>query len=117
MSLGDQGVLVVGGYKGGKVDGSRVYTAELYKPIQGTWSPQPDLPQDIMPLFPILLNVDDVVLALFDLNDQIYQRSKENGKWSVLEGVQLPNNVNAPGGYWDDKAAIVPYTWSCKPAQ
>ena len=37
MSLGDQGVLVAGGYKGGKVDGSRVYTAELYNPIQGTW--------------------------------------------------------------------------------
>ena len=117
VNLGDQGVLVAGGYKGSKVDGCEVYTAELYNPTQGTWSNQPDLPQDIMPLFPILLNYDNVVLALFNQNDQIFTCSMGNGEWSVLKGVQLPNNVNVRGGYWDDKAAIVPETWSCNPAQ
>ena len=103
VSLGGQGILVAGGY-----DGNEVYTVELYDPAQGTWSPQPDLPQYIDPRYPILLNWDEQVLALFYGEDQIYQRSEENGEWSVLDGGRLPESYRG----WD-RAVLVPSNWSC----
>merc|ERR1740119_21051 len=105
----NQGILVAGGY-----DGSDVYTVELYNPALGTWSSQPDLPRDIDPQFPILLNWEDQVLALSQGEDQIYKRSEENGEWSVLAGVHLPGSFD---GYFYDKAVLVPGIWSCNPAQ
>ena len=106
VSLGDQGILVAGGY-----DGSEVHTVELYDPGQGTWSSQPDLPRYIDPRYPILLSWDDQVLALFYGEDQIYEwRSEENGEWSVLDGGYLPESF----GGWD-KAVLVPGNWSCNP--
>jgi len=105
VSLGDLGILVVGGR-----DEKAVYTAELYNPVQGTWSSQPDLPRDIDPYGPLLLNWDDQVLALFENEDQIYQRSEETGEWSVLDGVRLPDRFQ--GDYWH-KAVLVPGNWSC----
>ena len=110
VNLGGGRILVAGGRNGG----SDVYTVELYDPAQGTWSSQPDLPHYLMyPLYPIFLNWDDQVLALFYDKDQIYQRSKENGEWSVLDGVRLPTNL---GGYYD-KAVLVPENWSCNPEE
>ena len=107
VTLGDLGILVAGG----KYDGSdNVYTVELYDPVQGTWSPQPDLPRDIGSLYPILLNWDDQVLALFQGEDQIYQRSEETGEWSVLDGGRLPGSFQ---GHNNDKAVLVPGNWSC----
>ena len=92
----------------------RVYSVEIYDATQGTWSSQPDLPRDIYPMFPLLLNWDGQVLALFGREDQIYQRSEENGEWSVLQGVQLPSSFD---NYRHDKAVLVPGYWSCNPAQ
>jgi len=106
VSLGDLGILVVGGLGGGDY----VYAVELYDPAQGTWSSQPDLPADINPVVPLLLNSDDQVLALFRVEDQIYQRSEENGEWSVLDGGRLPGSFQ---GYHNDKAVLVPGNWSC----
>merc|ERR1719239_846948 len=110
VALDGERILVAGGYDGS----SLVYSAEIYDAIQGTWSSQPDLPADINPVAPILLNWDGQVLALFRDKDQIYQRSEETGEWSVLQGVQLPSSF---GGYNLDKAVLVPGSWSCNPAQ
>ena len=111
----NQGILVAGGWEGSDVyTGGSVYTVELYNPALGTWSSQPDLPRDINPTYPILLNWEDQVLALFWGKDQIYKRSEENGEWSVLAGVHLPVNFS---GYHYDKAVLVPGNWSCNPAQ
>merc|ERR1719341_1057094 len=105
VGLGDLGILVVGGR-----DGGAVHTAELYDPVQGTWSSQPDLPADIDPVSPLLLNLEDQVLALFRDTDQIYQRSQETGEWSVLDGGRLPGSFQ--GNYYE-RAVIVPGNWSC----
>jgi len=107
VTLDAERILVAGGYDGS----SRVYSVEIYDATQGTWSSQPDLPLDIDPRAPLLLNWDGQVLALFQVENQIYQRSEENGEWSVLPGVQLPSSF----GY--DKAILVPGSWSCNPAQ
>jgi len=105
VTLDGERILVAGGW-----DGSyNVYSAEIYDPTQGTWSSQPDLPRDINPMFPIFLNGDDQVLALFQDEDQIYQRSEDTGEWSVLQGVQLPSTFG--------KAILVPGYWSCNPVQ
>ena len=59
--LEGQGVLVAGGYKD-----DYVYSVELYSPGTGTWTTQPDLPQDLNPSNGLLLlNWGDIVLALF----------------------------------------------------
>ena len=119
VSLGGQGILVVGGYgfdgynSYGFTPDNWIYTVELFDPDRGTWSFQPDIPRDIKPGVPILLNWDDQVLALFDKENQIYKRSEENGEWSVLGVVRLPSDF---GGYYD-KAVLVPDNWSCNPAQ
>jgi len=104
-----QGILVAGGYAG-----SDLYTVELYNPVQGTWSFQPDLPLDIEQENPLLLNWDGQVLALFDRNAQIYKRRRETGEWSVLDGVRLPSPFE---GYSYTKAVLVPDNWSCNPAE
>ena len=109
VGLGGQGILVVGGW-----DGHLVYTVELYDPAKGTWSSQQDLPQEINPDSPILLNWDGQVLALFKQSDQIYKQSEENGEWSVLGGIRLPSTSD---GYYYDKAVLVPDSWSCNPAE
>ena len=109
VSLDDQGVLAIGGW-----DGSYVFTVEKYDPALGTWSLQPNLPQNIDPYYPIILNHNNQILGLFYGEDQIYQRSEENGEWSVLQGVQLPSSFD---NYRHDKAVLVPGYWSCNPAQ
>ena len=107
VNLDGERILVAGGY-----DGSFIYSVEIYDATQGTWSSQPDLPRDITPLYPLLLNWDGQVLALFYGENHIYQRSEETGEWSVLQGVQLPKFL------WSyDKAILVPGSWSCNPAQ
>jgi len=108
VALDGERILIAGGYDGSDV----FYSVEIYDPTQGTWSSQPDLPRDINPYYPLLLNWDDQVLALFHDEDQIYQRSEETGEWSVLQGVQLPLTF----GY-KNKAVLVPENWSCNPAQ
>ena len=110
FSLDRERILVAGGHDGR--DNS--YTVEIYNITQGTWSSQPDLPQDFYPLYPLLLNWDGQVLALFKGEDQIYQRSEENGEWSVLKGLQLPEAFD---GYKDGKAILVPGYWSCNPEE
>ena len=52
LVLEGQGVLVAGGYDNCVHD---VYSVELYDPKTGIWTPQPSLPQDIDPAFPVLL--------------------------------------------------------------
>ena len=107
VTLDAERMLVAGGWE---YVGNNIYTVELFDPTQGAWAPQPDLPRDIFPLYPILLNWDAQVLALFIGEDQIYQRSEENGKWSVLEEVSLPKPFK---GYDENKAILVPGNWSC----
>ena len=109
VSLDGQGILVAGGY-----DRGQGYTVDLYNPVQGTWSSQPDLPRDIEQKQPLLLNWDGQVLALFDRNAQIYKRSRDTGEWSVLKGVHLPSPFE---GYSYTKAVLVPDNWSCNPAE
>ena len=106
VTLDGERILVAGGSDGS----SQVYSVEIYDAIQGTWSSQPDLPADIDPVSPILLNWDDQVLALFQDKDQIYQRSEETGEWSVLDGGRLPRSFQ---GYHNDNAVLVPGNWSC----
>jgi len=110
VNLDGERILIAGGYD----YSSWVYSVEIYDGTQGTWSSQPDLPQDFYPLYPLLLNWDGQVLALFLYEDQIYQRSEETGEWSVLPGVQLPSSF---GDYRHDKVVIFPGYWSCNPAQ
>mgnify|MGYP001280772141 CR=1 FL=1 len=106
VHLDGERILVAGGYDGS----DNVYSVEIYDATQGTWSSQPDLPADINPVVPHLLNWDDQVLALFYGEDQIYQRSEETGEWSVLDGGRLPGSFQ---GYKYDKAVLVPGNWSC----
>ena len=103
VSLGDNlGALVVGGRR----DGEAIYSVELYDPVEGGWSTQPDVPRDVKPVSPVLLNHAGQVLALFQARvgqpspfwegpvyeplDRVYQWSRQTGEWSVLEGVHLP---------------------------
>ena len=99
---GGRGVLSLGG-----LDNSNYasYSVELYDPAQGAWSTQPDLPKGLLPYYPLLLNWEGQVLALFYGEDHIYKRSEENGEWSLLEGIQLPQTFL---GYKNDKAVLVP---------
>ena len=83
--LEGQGVLVVGG-----TNGDNVFSVELYDPETGVWTPQPSLPQDIDPVGITLLPFAGSVIALFNGDDHVYQRA-EDGTWSALEGVLLPD--------------------------
>ena len=99
--LEGQGVLVAGGFDGG----SSLYSVELYDPETGIWTPQPSLPQDIIPLDPVLLPLHSgTVVALFIREDEVYQRV-ENGTWSAMEGVVLPKTLDFDNR---DAAALVP---------
>ena len=101
VTLEDQRVLAVGGYNSGEV-----YAVELYDPVKGSWSPQPDLPMDIIsPYSPALLSSDGNVLAFFRFHDQIFKYDKNDGKWSPLEGTKLPGNFN---GNTVDNVVLVP---------
>ena len=63
---------------------------ELYDPETGTWTRQPNLPQDIIyPGLPYMIPFEQTILALFGEEKQIYQRA-ENGTWHVREGAVLP---------------------------
>ena len=92
--LEDQGVLVAGGRN---EDDDRVYSVELYDPETGIWTLQPSLPQEIEPSKPVLLPWDSAhtVIALFQSNNEVYQRA-EDGTWSALEGVLLPELISSP---------------------
>ena len=98
VSLGEQGVLIAGGYNDER-------SVELYDPVDGSWSTNLDLPQTVDTRWPILLNREGEVLALFYGESVIYRRSKEDGSWSVLEGVELPSEDT---GYWPGLAVLVP---------
>jgi len=110
VNLDGERILIAGGWDGY----DRVYSVEIYDSTQGTWSSQSDLPREIESDYPLLLNWDGQVLALFKGEDQIYQRSEENGEWSVLKGLQLPEAFD---GYKDGKAILVPGYWSCNPEE
>ena len=84
VALDGERILVAGGR-----DGGAIYSVEIYDATKGTWSSQPDLPRDIKPDAPTLLNWDGQVLALFPGKDKIYQRSEETGEWSVLHLIEL----------------------------
>jgi len=84
--LDGQGVIVAGGYKD---DNDDVYSVELYDPETGTWTLQPGLPQEISTYRPTLLPWSGRVIALFNNEDEVYQRA-DDGTWSPLEGVVLP---------------------------
>ena len=86
ISLEGRGVLVAGGLGLGD---NPLYTAELYEPSSGTWSLQPDLPQEIDPTLPILMNLNGGAIALFRLSDKVFKQGKD-GEWTEIEGVQLP---------------------------
>ena len=109
VHLGDEGVLVAGGYT---KDGGRIYTVVLYDPIAGTWSSKPDIPGDMNPVDPILLNWDGQVLVLLRDMDLVYKWSQENGELSVLDSVKLPESFS---GFNYDKATLVPdnFVLSC----
>ena len=92
------GVLVAGGQF------SDAYSVELYDTETGTWTLQPSLPQDINPMAPTLLVWDGSVIALFNGEDQVYQRA-DDGTWSPLEGVGLPGTF---GGHYTVKTTVVP---------
>lgn len=99
--LEGQGVLVAGGRDGS----SSVYSVELYDPETGIWTPQPSLPQDIAPDYPVLLpGHSGTVVALFRGEDEVYQRA-EDGTWSPMEGVVLPETFD---GYYANAAVPVP---------
>ena len=113
VGLGDGEVLIAGGYDLNTpppVKRRYEFIVELYDPLKGIWSPQPDLPmKNIDPRRATLLNQNGNVLAL--LNDyeryteregsHVYKRSNETGEWSVLEGVELPS-------WFNGKAVLVP---------
>ena len=87
-----------GGFNGG-VD--PVPWVELYDSVQNSWLKQPDMPSgknQFYPYFhfprsPTLFNWNGRAIGLFGSEDQIYKWNKENGTWSVLEGVQLPRDL------------------------
>lgn len=89
--LKGQGVIVAGGFND---DGSGyVYSVELYDPETGTWTLQPGLPHDIYTDYPTLLPWSGSVIALFNIEEEVYQRA-DDGTWSPLEGVELPGLFN-----------------------
>ena len=101
VNIGAEGVLVAGGTKDGYL-----YSVELYDPVQGIWSKQPNLPTDISnPSDMALFNWQGNVIALFRGKNQIYQRRFDTSEWNVLEGVQLPVPF---GGSVSDKVVLVP---------
>ena len=104
VSLGDQGVLVVGGFNQG--NGGHIWAVELYDPVKGTWLRQPDLPRNINPFAPIVFNYNSQLYALFAGEDCIYKRNDQNGEWSMLVGAKLPELFE---GYKNDKAIMVPH--------
>ena len=107
VSLAGKGILVAGGVDTGlKIS----HSVEVYDPAKGTWSVQTNLPRDINPMHPVLLNWDDQVLALIDSEDKIYKRSEKTGRWSVLDGGRLPGSFM---GNDNEKAVLVPGYWSC----
>ena len=98
ISLGSKGVLVVGGDN--QVSG-HLYSVELYDPVTGTWSEQPDRLRTSRPL---LLNWNGIPLALLKDQNNIYQRG-DDGVWLELQGITLPENFNE---HTLDRAILVP---------
>ena len=106
-SLGAQGVLVVGGYN----STHDLRSVELYDPVNNIWTAQPSLPTNInITIIPTLINVDGRVIGQFHFDNQIYQRSDNGSDWSVLPGVQVPQD-------YIRLAALVPddFVSSCIP--
>ena len=85
------------------IDGGSANSVELYNPISGTWSQQPDLKR-ANTWGPILLNYAGSVIALIRDEDQISQRNND-GQWSEIKGVLLPHKFR---NYGFDKAIMVP---------
>ena len=84
-----------GGFNGG-VD--PVPWVELYDSVQNSWLKQSDMlsgknqfySKYNFPKQPTLFNLNGTAIGLFGNENQIYKWNKENGTWSVLDGVQLP---------------------------
>ena len=98
IGLGSKGVLVVGGDN--QVSG-HLYSVELYDPVTGTWSEQPDRLRTSRPL---LLNWNGIPLALLKDQNNIYQRG-DDGVWLELQGITLPEIFQGNDG---DEAILVP---------
>jgi len=106
--LEGQGVLVAGGETTDDIHFT--YTAELYDPITGLWTPQPDIPEDIvMPSYATMLPYQDTLVTLFWGHTQVFIRGGD-GTWSPLPGVLLPEGF---GGHFNTKAALVPDGFAC----
>lgn len=113
VSLGDQGILIAGGSRSAypdKAERGSPASVELHDVWAGIWLPQPDLPQKLDRREPTLLNYNGEALGFFRNSREVYKRSARNGKWSVLKGVQLPNEFR---GNLVSKVVLVPGTWSC----
>ena len=111
VNIEGEGVLALGGYQHGVWNKEKgyyetidVFTVELYNPLTGTWSVQPDMPRDINPGHPKLFNDAGSMIALFKNEDKVYKRTQD-GEWKVLEGVQLHQTF---GGFDKDKTVLVP---------
>ena len=103
VGLDGENVLLAGGRN--RDNTQELYSVELFDAALGNWTVQPDLPDVDLPGQPILLNWDGAVLGLFFGEDRVYQRRVEDGSWSQLVGVQLPDIFF---GSHVNKVAIVP---------
>ena len=105
--LEGHGVLVAGGQN---AEGENLYSVELFDPVTGIWTPQPDLPKQIVsPFGPTLLGrTPGSMIALFRDTDKVYQLGGD-GTWSALEGVVLPSVFD---GRPSDEAILVPHDFA-----
>ena len=111
VNIEGEGVLALGGYELGEWNAEKgyretidVFSVELYNPLTGRWTIQPDMPRDINPGHPKLFSQAGGVIALFKNEDKVYERTQD-GEWKVLEGVQLQEPFD---GFNMDKAVLVP---------
>ena len=78
ISLGDKGVLAIGGNEDRSV--------ELFDPFNETWSYQPSLPSNVYPYYPTILKHNTgQIIGLFG-GRLVYYRT-ENGDWKANEKV------------------------------
>ena len=94
IRLGAEGVLAIGGdYFGND------RSVELFDPFNATWSYQPSLPSNVNPYYPdILKHNTGYIIGLFIGSDQVYYR-KNDGDWSAIEDVTLPEAGTEFTGY------------------
>ena len=79
ISLGDKGVLAIGG--------NEDLSVELFDPFNETWSYQPSLPSDVYYGYSIILKHNTGhIIGLFQDTQNTYYRTKD-GDWNVIENV------------------------------